>query len=139
LATPLAAAAPPSAPSFAEAWYREVMEGNIAQAARDYEQIYLSQPSDKVTDAIREKAALRAGICFERLGQPRSASPAWSWLLKAATPACNSGRNPGRCVECGGEPGSEQCGGGHCIRGSAVGSLAAIATPFRLRFCGKFF
>jgi len=54
LATPLAAAAPPSAPSFAEAWYREVMEGNIAQAARDYEQIYLSQPSDKVTDAIRE-------------------------------------------------------------------------------------
>ena len=132
LATPLAAAAPPSAPSFAEAWYREVMEGNIAQAARDYEQIYLSQPSDKVTDAIREKAALRAGICFERLGQPRSASPAWSWLLKAATPAANPVVTPAAASNAAASPAASSVG-----VGTASAALRSEALLRSLRLSGS--
>jgi len=70
-------AAPPVGPAFAEVWYREVIEGNVAVAAKEYETLYLSQPSYKVPRTIQQKAAFRAGRCFEQLGLMQSAAPAY--------------------------------------------------------------
>lgn len=68
-------------PSFADAWHREVFEGNIASAAKDYETIYLSPSSTRLTAEMQRKAAFRAGICFEKLGLAPSARLAFSTVL----------------------------------------------------------
>ncbi len=83
-------AAPPPLPSFAEAWCREVFEGNLAAAAKDYETLYLSQPSEKVKPGVQLKAALRAGLCFERLGLAQSARPAYLAVLKSSASTTES-------------------------------------------------
>ncbi|HVR74516.1 MAG TPA: hypothetical protein VMT52_09300 [Planctomycetota bacterium] len=69
-------------PSFAEAWHREVFEGNIASAAKDYETIYLSPSSTRLTAEMQRKAAFRAGICFEKLGLAPSARLAFATVLR---------------------------------------------------------
>jgi len=69
------------APSFAEVWHREVFEGDIEAAATDYEKIYISPPSESLRPEIRQKAAFRAGICFEKRGHRRSAMRAFRTVL----------------------------------------------------------
>jgi len=72
-------------PPFAEVWQREVIEGRIDVAASDYERIYMSPPSESLRLEIRQKAALRAGICFERLGRARNARRALETVLELET------------------------------------------------------
>lgn len=69
--------APQTTPSLAELWYREVLEGQVAQAAREYEAIYLSQPTARVPRALQQQAAFGAGRCFEQLSAKQSAEPAY--------------------------------------------------------------
>ena len=86
-----AVSAPPTAPSFTEAWYREAFEGNVALAAKEYESIYLGQPTGKLTPLLQQRAAFRAGLCFERLGLPQSSVPAFMAAARAVgTPAPES-------------------------------------------------
>src|SRR5262245_31090392 len=82
-------AAPPA--SFAEAWSKEVMEGNVAAAADAYQDIYTSGPTEKVRPEIRHRAAFRAGICFEKLGLLTSARAAYGAVLKQAPGAGAAG------------------------------------------------
>ncbi len=73
----LAVGAPPLTPSFSESWYREVFEGNVVLAATEYEILYLGQPSEDLPPRMRQRAAFRAGLCFQRLGLTQSAVPAF--------------------------------------------------------------
>ena len=73
----LVVGAPPLTPSFSESWYREVFEGNVVLAAKEYEILYLGQPSEDLPPRMRQRAAFRAGLCFQRLGLTQSAVPAF--------------------------------------------------------------
>lgn len=68
-------------PSFAEVWHREVLGGSSEAVATDYEKIYTSPPSETLRPEIRQKAAFRAGLCFQRRGQLRSARRAFRTVL----------------------------------------------------------
>jgi len=59
----------PEPPSFTAIWYREVLLGDVAGAASEYRKLFLSPPSEKLRPEIKQKAAFRAGLCSERLGQ----------------------------------------------------------------------
>ncbi|MBI4604258.1 MAG: hypothetical protein HY721_20050 [Planctomycetes bacterium] len=89
-------AAPPPVRSFEDAWCREVFEGSVAAAARDYQEIYLSQPAGGPAPEVRRKAALRAGLCFERLGQTANARPAYRTVIELSA---GSGLTPEPVVE----------------------------------------
>jgi hypothetical protein len=73
-------ALPAEMPSFSQIWHDEVFLGEVAAAAGEYQNLYLSPPSPKLTAQIREKAAFRAGLCFEKLGQIDHARLAYRWI-----------------------------------------------------------
>jgi len=90
LAAPsLLLAAGSAPPSFSDAWYRENVLGEMAAASEIYQRIYEDLRSPSPTAGrpatpldLRRKAALRAGMCFERLGDGARAREAYAWLLK---------------------------------------------------------
>ncbi|MBN1442968.1 MAG: hypothetical protein JXA90_09670, partial [Planctomycetes bacterium] len=63
-----------------EAWYLEVAAGSFEEAARQYEAIYLTRPPGARASADRERAAYRAGCCYEALGKEGLAALAYDWL-----------------------------------------------------------
>lgn len=74
--------ASPEIQSLAEVWQKEVIQGDVQSAAESYEKLYLSAPSQGLRPEARRKAALRAGICFEKLGHWDNAKLAYESLLK---------------------------------------------------------
>ncbi len=76
--------AAPSGPSFSEAWYREVILGELEVAADLYERLYgeTVAAARAVSAENKRRAALRAGLCRERLGDARRAREAYSWLVR---------------------------------------------------------
>jgi hypothetical protein len=89
LAIPIAAPASPAGPSFTEAWYREVMLGDLAAAGVEYQRIYEgggAAPARSRPDETRRRAALRAGGCFEKLSDSRRAEAAYSWIVRVGPP-----------------------------------------------------
>ena len=79
--------APAEPPSFAQLWYREVILGEVAETAEQYQSLYLSPPSSGLTQETRTKAALRAGLSFERLGRFENARLALSWIRQNGSPS----------------------------------------------------
>ncbi|MBN1443950.1 MAG: hypothetical protein JXA90_14665, partial [Planctomycetes bacterium] len=75
-----AAGESPPGPEFLEAWYLEVAAGSFEEAARQYEAIYLRRPPAARASADRERAAYRAGCCYEALGKEGLAALAYDWL-----------------------------------------------------------
>jgi tetratricopeptide (TPR) repeat protein len=81
----LGASAP--APSFSEAWYREVMTGELSTAADLYQRIYedggaILAKGGPLPD-VHRRAALRAGGCYEKIGRGDLAREAYAWLVRA--------------------------------------------------------
>src|SRR5688572_28261108 len=76
----------PESPSFTATWYREVLFGDIAAAASEYQSLVHRPPSEKLRPETRQKAAFRAGLCFERLGQKDFAKLAYSSVTSADMP-----------------------------------------------------
>jgi hypothetical protein len=76
----LALAVPTPLPDFSDVWNREVLEGDAAGAGEQYARIYQS-PFQEPPAGVRRKAAFRAGICFEKIGQLENARHAYSWLV----------------------------------------------------------
>lgn len=77
--------APAGLAEFAEVWYREVLEGDVAGAAALYEEIYQTASFRGAPHAERRRAAFRAGLCYERLGELQRARNAYAWLAKEGT------------------------------------------------------
>jgi hypothetical protein len=77
--------ASPDARSLAEVWQKEVLQGDVQSAAESYEKLYLSAPSQELGPEVRRKAALRAGICFEKMGNKDNAKLAYESLLKMSS------------------------------------------------------
>jgi len=81
-----------TSPSFADAWYRENVLGELAEAGNLYFRIYQapgdsSSPAAETRSAeIRRRAALRAGECFEKLGEYGRAREAYAWLARNGNP-----------------------------------------------------
>jgi len=71
--------APVTFPQFEETWCLEVLEGDFAGAAAQYERIYQDQLRG-ISVKVRRSAAYRAGQCFERTGRVANARHAYSWL-----------------------------------------------------------
>lgn len=71
--------APVNFPQFEAAWRLEVLEGDFAGAAAQYERIYQDQLRG-ISVKVRRSAAYRAGQCFERTGRVANARHAYSWL-----------------------------------------------------------
>lgn len=68
---------------FTEVWYREVLLGEVRNAASTYDCIYtLRAPWQGSTEDERRIAALRAGLCLESLGRVAEARFAYDWLLQ---------------------------------------------------------
>jgi hypothetical protein len=81
--------APPGAPTFSEAWYLEVVLGEVTAAGDLYRRVYEDMgapPRAPTPMPIRLKAALRGGGCFERTGDTARAKEAYSWLLRSGPP-----------------------------------------------------
>ncbi len=77
-----------SAQSAMELWYREVFVGGggdpaeaLGELAQEYENIYIDRPGSKRESGdLKRLAALRAGICFERLRRFPAAAQAYDRL-----------------------------------------------------------
>ena len=75
-------AAPDAGALYAAAWHAEVMRGDFAGAAQQYETVFLSVGPAQAKSPLREQAALRAAICLERAGRTKDAVFAYSWLAR---------------------------------------------------------
>ena len=72
---------------FLESWEKENLEGDFAGAAEEYEELYRrpSQPASDVSQSRsgpldRLRAAYRAGLCFETVGNLNRARFAYQWI-----------------------------------------------------------
>lgn len=77
-------AAPQEAFDLARIWEREVLLGEVSKAAADYKLVYQDELTGRPL-AVRRRAAFRAGLCFERLGQAENARYAYGWLAESET------------------------------------------------------
>jgi len=83
--------APSARVGIASIWQKEVIDGKVGQAAREYEQLYSrgTVPADvgvsrdfAATLVERLRAAYRAGRCFEVLDNSVRAERAYNWLVR---------------------------------------------------------
>lgn len=84
--------------AFTRAWRTENLSGDFAQAAEAYERLYKvpakalaakagSRVSSPQLDRLR--AAYRAGLCFEAIGNVRRAGFAYQWIERSYSPISN--------------------------------------------------
>ncbi len=65
--------------SFSDAWYTETFVGDVPAALEQYTRLF-DVPDEDVPVETRRKAAFRAGVCAEKLGDLRRARIAYSWF-----------------------------------------------------------